>query len=59
MSDLPEDIRALLVCPRCRGPLADEEAWLRCDACLLRYPVHHGIPVLLIDAAEPAGPADG
>jgi len=59
VSDLPEDIRALLVCPRCRGPLSDEETALRCDACLLRYPVHNGIPVLLIDAAEPVSPAGG
>lgn len=59
MSDLPDDLRALLVCPRCRGPLADEAESLRCDACLLRYPVHNGIPVLLVDAAEPVKRAAG
>ena len=59
MSALPDDIRAILVCPRCRGPLADEAASLRCDACRLRYPVHDAIPVLLVDAAEPTVPAAG
>ena len=52
MTALPSDVRTLLVCPRCRGPLADEPVTLRCDACRLRYPVRDGVPVLLIAEAE-------
>ncbi|MDB5068334.1 MAG: uncharacterized protein QOG45_80 [Chloroflexota bacterium] len=58
MSDLPADLLAILVCPRCRGPLVTEAAALRCDACRLRYRVDDGIPVMLIDEATPV-PADG
>ncbi|MBV8196209.1 MAG: Trm112 family protein [Candidatus Dormibacteraeota bacterium] len=53
MSELPEDLRAILVCPRCRGPLQDEPSALRCDACRVRYPVRGGIPILLADAGIP------
>lgn len=45
----------ILVCPKCRGPLeyrAAEEV-LICERDRLRYPVRDGIPVLLIDEAEP------
>jgi D-glycero-beta-D-manno-heptose 1-phosphate adenylyltransferase len=37
-------LRALLVCPRCRGTLAWDSEGARCLACRLRYPVHGGIP---------------
>jgi uncharacterized protein YbaR (Trm112 family) len=52
MSQLPKDLLEILACPRCRGPLAVETESLRCDACLLRYRVDNGIPVMLIDEAE-------
>ena len=52
------ELLAILVCPRCKGELRYEEAppALLCPACRLRYPVRDGIPVLLIDEAEPVGP---
>ena len=49
----------LLRCPRCKGELRHEtepEA-LVCPACAVRYPVRDGIPVLLLDEAEPLDPA--
>jgi uncharacterized protein YbaR (Trm112 family) len=52
MSQLPQDLLDILACPRCRGPLAVEPASLRCDACMLRYRVDNGIPVMLIHEAE-------
>jgi uncharacterized protein len=58
VSDLPADLLAILVCPKCRGPLAVEPAALRCDACRLRYRVEDGIPVMLIEEATPV-PAEG
>ena len=50
----------ILVCPRCKGELrhqADPEA-LVCERDRLRYEVRDGIPILLIDEAQPLdGPA--
>lgn len=45
----------VLVCPKCKGPLAHEaepEA-LTCAACRLRYAVRDGVPILLVDEAAP------
>ncbi len=56
MSQLPKTLLDILACPRCRGPLAVEPEALRCDACMLRYRVDNGIPVMLIDEAEHFGP---
>ncbi|MGO8970440.1 MAG: Trm112 family protein [Myxococcaceae bacterium] len=44
-------LQALLVCPRCRGPLAWEPGQARCHACRRRYPVNDGIPEM--DPGEP------
>jgi hypothetical protein len=52
MSQLPKDLLDILACPRCRGPLGIEPESLRCDACMLRYRVENGIPVMLIQEAE-------
>jgi uncharacterized protein YbaR (Trm112 family) len=44
----------ILVCPQCKGPieLTDDEAWLLCHACRLKYPIREDIPVMLVDEAE-------
>ncbi len=49
------ELRALLVCPVDHGSLTDTEdpPRLVCDVCGRRYPVVDGIPVMLIDQAEP------
>jgi len=54
---VPSAIRELLVCPRCHGKLVDEEEGTRlsCPVCALRFPVRDGIPVMLLDQAEPTG----
>ena len=54
MVTVPSAIRALLACPRCHGKLTDEQEGERllCPACLLRFPVRDGIPVMLLDQAE-------
>lgn len=52
---LDDRLLEILVCPKCRGELdhrtGPEE--LVCPSCALRYPVEDGIPVMLIDEAEP------
>ena len=54
----PELLR-ILVCPKCKGQLnvrrnADgEEGFLDCTSCQLAYPVEDGIPVMLVEEAQP------
>ena len=54
---LDPELLSILVCPKCKGELRHEEAppSLVCPACALRYPVRDGIPILLIDEAQPVG----
>ena len=45
----------ILACPKCKQPvepLPDHSA-LDCRACGLRYKVEEGIPIMLLDEAEP------
>ncbi|MBL8997343.1 MAG: Trm112 family protein [Gemmatimonadales bacterium] len=52
---LPARIRELLACPKCRGALEEavDGGALHCTSCSLSYPVRDGIPVLLVEQAEP------
>ena len=52
------EIRALVVCPKCRGDLVDVPRGLLCPACALVYPVEEGVPYLVAECAKPAGPED-
>ena len=51
---LSPQLLAILVCPKCKGPLAfrESESALDCPACRLRYPVRDDIPIMLIDEAS-------
>lgn len=52
---LDERLLEILVCPKCKGELEhrrDPEA-LVCHSCALKYRVDDGIPVMLVDEAEP------
>jgi uncharacterized protein YbaR (Trm112 family) len=52
---LSPDLLKILVCPKCKGPLAHHEhpaEVLLCRACALVYAVQDGIPVMLIDEAR-------
>ena len=48
----PELLR-LLACPQCKGALVEDDNGLVCDSCRVRFPLRDGIPVMLIDEAEP------
>ncbi|HSG82496.1 MAG TPA: Trm112 family protein [Gemmatimonadota bacterium] len=52
---LDEALLEILVCPKCRGELEyrPDESALLCHSCRLRYTIEDGIPVMLIDEAEP------
>jgi len=52
---LSPQLLAILVCPKCKGPLTwhEDEQALDCPACRLRYPVRDEIPIMLVDEATP------
>lgn len=43
----------ILVCPKSHGKLEQRGNWLYCAKSSLRYPIRDGIPIMLIDEAEP------
>jgi uncharacterized protein len=47
----------ILVCPKCKGELElrEEPPALLCHHCRLAYEIRDGIPILLIDEAQPLG----
>ena len=55
---LAPDLLAILVCPKCKGPLEYRTAppasreELVCRACRLSYAVEDDIPIMLIDEAK-------
>ena len=52
---LAQEFLAILVCPQCKGELQsmDEERYLVCRSCRLKYPVIDRIPLMLIVEAKP------
>ena len=44
----------VLACPACHEELREEGNALVCASCGRRYPVRHGIPILLLEEARPA-----
>lgn len=49
---MSERVRALLVCPLCRGELEDLPAYLACAACGLAFPVVEGVPWMIRERAR-------
>lgn len=45
----------ILACPRCKQPVKPnhDHSALDCIPCDLRFRVEKGIPIMLLDAAEP------
>ncbi len=50
--EIPPDVRALLVCPICKGELDDEPGFLVCPVDGLAYPIVDGVPHMLPERAE-------
>lgn len=53
-SPLDPEVRALLVCPRCRGDLLDVPGGLLCPADRVVYPIEDGVPLMVAEHARPA-----
>lgn len=52
---LSPELLAILVCPKCKGPLLHRTTpaeQLVCQACHLVYAVEDDIPIMLIDEAQ-------
>ena len=52
---LDEELKKILVCPKCRGDLEFHEdvQEIHCPACQVFYAIDDGVPVMLIDEAKP------
>jgi uncharacterized protein YbaR (Trm112 family) len=48
------ELLAILACPVDHASVRDERSHLVCTSCGRRYPVRDGIPVMLVEEAEPA-----
>src|SRR5207247_1004283 len=53
---IDDELKAILVCPACKGDLLFEETRIICPACRKAYPIRDGIPVMLINEAEAWSP---
>ncbi len=49
------ELKEILACPRCKGPLEfhEEVDEIHCLRCRLSYRIDDGIPVMLLDEARP------
>ena len=50
---IDEELKAILACPACKGSLVFEETRIICPSCKKAYPIRDGIPVMLINEADP------
>jgi len=52
---ITKELLDILACPKCKKGvnITEDEKWLICRHCRLRYPIKDNIPVMLIDKAEP------
>ena len=52
---LNPELKALLVCPKCKGDLVfhEERGEIHCRNCRLIFAIQDDIPVLLLDEARP------
>jgi hypothetical protein len=46
----------ILACPKCKAKVELEEDRLICVECGRRYRIEDGIPIMLVDEAEPPPP---
>lgn len=56
---LDKEFLHILACPQCKGDLTatDKEDGLVCAQCKIVFPVKEGIPILMLDEADPWTPA--
>jgi uncharacterized protein YbaR (Trm112 family) len=47
------ELLEILACPVDHAPVRETPTHLVCSSCGRRYPIRDGIPVMLVDEAEP------
>ncbi len=49
-----KELLDILACPKCKDKviLNEDQTYLICEKCRLRYPIEDEIPIMLIDRAE-------
>jgi uncharacterized protein YbaR (Trm112 family) len=50
---IDKDLLDILACPACRAEVRLEGDRIVCSSCGKRYPVRDGIPIMLVEEAEP------
>jgi uncharacterized protein YbaR (Trm112 family) len=45
------DLMKILCCPNCRSELTEENNFILCSGCKLKYEIKNDIPILLIEKA--------
>ena len=50
------ELLEILACPKCKGDIILQGDRLVCTKCGLRYPIRDGIPIMLVEEAEPGEP---
>ena len=55
---LNEELKQILVCPKCKGDLTfhEDRKEIHCAACRLVYAIEDDIPVMLVEEAKPLAP---
>ena len=51
---IDKELLEILACPACKAPVVQRDDRIICTKCGRRYPIREGIPVMLIDEAEPS-----
>ena len=52
--DVFKDFQGIFACPKCNSVFSDFTAfWFFCYKCKVKFPVKNGVPVLLVENAEP------
>ena len=52
---ISKELLEIIACPKCGGglKLSEDGNFLICESCRIKYPIDDGIPILLVDEAEP------
>ena len=55
-----EDLKKIVVCPKCRSPLTynEKKDTFDCSVCKLRYPIEDDIANFLIESAQDISAGD-
>lgn len=57
MSQIADEVLAMLACPCPRhAPVVERDGAVQCQGCAARFPIRDGVPVMLLEHAEP-GPS--